>query len=68
MTPFWEAKWLDGAAPKYLAPNIYQFAHFKSRSVHDELRSSNWIKNLGNIDSTPLIEEFTLLFMALASV
>jgi hypothetical protein len=48
--------------------NIFQLAHFKSRSVHDDLRNNRWIKNLGNIDSTSLIEEFTLLFMAPASV
>jgi hypothetical protein len=23
-TPFWEAKWLFGAAPKELAPNLFQ--------------------------------------------
>jgi hypothetical protein len=55
-------------SPKDLAPNLYNIAHFKSRNVHVELRNNNWIKNLQNIDSTPLLEEFTLLFMALASV
>lgn len=28
-TPFWEAKWLNGVAPKTLAPNLYKKARFK---------------------------------------
>lgn len=27
--PFWEAKWLNGAAPKDLAPNLYNIARCK---------------------------------------
>jgi hypothetical protein len=67
-TPFWEARWLDGVAPKDLAPNLFNLAHFKTRSVHDELRNNNWISNLQNINSTSLMEEFILLFMALELV
>jgi hypothetical protein len=33
-TPFWEARWLQGAAPKDLAPNLYKIAKFKSRMVN----------------------------------
>jgi hypothetical protein len=32
-TPFWEARWLHGAAPKDLAPNLYKIARFKSRLI-----------------------------------
>jgi hypothetical protein len=67
-TPFWEARWLDGAALKDLSPNLFNMAHFKMRSVHDELRNNNWISNLQNINSTSLMEEFIQLFMALESV
>jgi hypothetical protein len=37
-TPFWEARWLNGAAPKDLAPNLYATARFK-RTVQKELQS-----------------------------
>jgi hypothetical protein len=32
-TPFWEARWLQGLAPKDLAPSLYNSARFKTRSV-----------------------------------
>jgi hypothetical protein len=47
-TPFWESRWLNGQAPKQLAPNLYQAAKFKTRSVYTELKTHNWIKNLRN--------------------
>jgi hypothetical protein len=40
-TPFWKARWLQGLAPKDLAPNLYKLARFKSRSVHTELTNLN---------------------------
>jgi hypothetical protein len=59
---------LDRAALKDLSPNLFNMAHFKIISVHDELRNNNWISNLQNINSTSLMEEFIQLFMALESV
>jgi hypothetical protein len=67
-TPFWEAKWLHGAAPKDLAPNLFKSAKFKKRMVHTELRDYNWIKNLKEINSPTLLEEFVLLFLALKGI
>jgi hypothetical protein len=67
-TPFWEAKWLNGTSPRDLAPNMFRMARFKRRSVNKELQNSNWIRNLSCINTSALIEEFTLLFMALAPV
>jgi hypothetical protein len=66
-TPFWEAKWLNGASPRDLAPNLFRMTRFKRRSSK-ELRNSNWIRNLFDINTSALIEEFTLLFMALTPV
>jgi hypothetical protein len=67
-TPFGESRWLNGASPKELAPNLYQVTRFKNRNIHAELRNCNWIRSLGPIQSTNLLEEFTLLFMVLSSV
>jgi hypothetical protein len=67
-SPFWEAKWLLGAAPKDLAPNLYRIARFKNRPVSKELQNSNWIRNVADISDTTQMEEFILLFMALSSV
>jgi hypothetical protein len=41
---------------------------FKNKNIHAELRNYNWIRSLGPIQSTNMLEEFTLLFMALSSV
>jgi hypothetical protein len=43
---------------------LFQIGRRKHRSVHTEIRNSNWIRNLKDIDSTPLPE----LFMALSNV
>jgi hypothetical protein len=67
-TPFWEARWLFGSAPKDLAPNLFKLARFKCISVAKELHNNNWIRNLSHISSSVQLEEFTLLFMALSEV
>jgi hypothetical protein len=67
-TPFWDAKWLLGSAPKDIAPNLYKGARFKNRTVHVELNNIRWIRNLGLIHSPDMLEEYIMLFMALISV
>jgi hypothetical protein len=67
-TPFWKARWLKGTTPKDLAPNLFKIARYKRRTVSKELHNDNWVRNLENIDSEILIEEFTMLFMALSNV
>jgi hypothetical protein len=47
--PFWEARWLDGIAPKEQASKLFQVARLKTRSVYSELQNNNWIRNLKNI-------------------
>jgi hypothetical protein len=49
-TPFWDARWLLGSAPKDFAPKLYNMARFKNRYVHVELRNANWIRSLGDIN------------------
>lgn len=67
-TPFWEARWLNGMKPKELAPNLFLVARYKKRSVAKELHNFNWIRNCQRIDNPQLVEEFTMLFMVLATV
>jgi hypothetical protein len=43
-TPFGEARWLDGLAPKDLAPDLYQVARFKRRTMHTEMQNDSWIR------------------------
>jgi hypothetical protein len=67
-TPFWEANWLGGTTPKELAPNLYKSARFKKRNVYIELQNYRWIHNIGEINSSALMEEYMLLFLALSTV
>jgi hypothetical protein len=67
-TSFWEANWLNGTSPKVLAPNLYKQAGCKFRSGKRELNNMNWIKNLGQINTETLMDEFILLFIALNDV
>jgi hypothetical protein len=67
-TPFWEVRWLHGAAPKDLASSLYRLARFKHRSVFTELSNSNWISSLVDITTTTEMEDFTLLFMVISLV
>jgi hypothetical protein len=67
-TSFWEARWLYGAAPRELTPNLYSLARFKKRSMASELNNLNWVRNLGHVNTLNILEEFTMLFMALDSI
>jgi hypothetical protein len=66
-TPFWESKWLQGAA-KDMAPGLFRGTRFKHRSVSQELKNNSWIRSLGHINTPDLMEEFVMLYLALALV
>jgi hypothetical protein len=67
-TSFWESRWLKGVSPKELASNLYNQVRYKQRAVHKELQQFNWIKNIRNIHSEELLDEFVLLFTVLNDV
>jgi hypothetical protein len=67
-TPFWEANWLNGTPPMTLAPNLYKQVRYKFRTVKKEFNNMNWLKNLVQINTKTLLDEFILLFIALNDV
>jgi hypothetical protein len=67
-TSFWESRWLNGASPKELTPNLYNQVRYKQRTVDKDLQQFNWIKNIGSIHSEELLDEFVLLFTVLNDV
>jgi hypothetical protein len=67
-TPFWEAKWLHGVAPKDMAPTLFKIARYKKRSVHTEVLNDNWIKSLGTINNPAQLDEYVMMFLAISSV
>jgi hypothetical protein len=59
---FWHNNWLEGEAPKYLAPNLFQLANRKNRTIQQELCNGNRIRSLGHCITTAThIEEFVSL-------
>jgi hypothetical protein len=67
-TPFWEGRWINGMSPKEMAPSLYCMTRLKRRTFAQESRNNNWIRNLQDVNCTAHLEEFTLLFMALADI
>ena len=68
-TRFWHYNWLDGVAPRYLAPNLFRLVSRKNRTVQQELINNNWVRSLrGRITSTVHIEEFVSLWIRIQDV
>jgi hypothetical protein len=67
-TPFWEARWLHEAAPKDITPSLFKNARFKSRTITKEPHNSSWIKNIGDVNSPELLQEYVLLYTMLSSI
>jgi len=66
---FWHNNWLEGEAPKYLAPNLFQLATRKNRTVQRELHSDNWMRSLRcHITTATHIEEFVSLWIRIQDV
>jgi hypothetical protein len=66
---FWHNNWLDGEAPRYLAPNLFRLATKKNRTVNQEHRNNNWIRSLsGHITSATHVEEFVSLWIRIQDV
>jgi hypothetical protein len=53
--------------PKELAPELYKRSRFKKMIVYTELQNSNWIKNIGEIQETKLLQD-VLLYLALTTI
>jgi len=43
---FWHDSWLDGEAPKHLAPSLFELVRCKNRSIHLELCNNGWVAAL----------------------
>jgi hypothetical protein len=45
-TKFWHDSWLDGMAPRNLAPHLFELVSRKNKSVAIEINDGNWIRSL----------------------
>jgi hypothetical protein len=51
---FWHHSWLEGEAPRYLAPNLFKLVRKKNRTIHQELNNGNWIRSLRTLITSTL--------------
>jgi hypothetical protein len=66
---FWHNNWLDGEAPRHLAPHLFELVKRKNRSVKLELRNNSWIRSLnGRITTAVQIEEFVSLWIRIQNI
>jgi hypothetical protein len=65
---FWQGRWLQGKAPKDIAPLLYNLAHFKRRTVEKELSNNNWIPSVWYISTREQLLQFVNLWSMLRNV
>ena len=66
---FWHHNWLEGEAPRYLAPQLFKLVRRKNRMVRQELHNGNWITVLrARITTTTQLQEFVGLWTILQNV
>lgn len=69
-TSFWESMWLEGTAPKAIAPRIYEASRKKRATVKEAITSNQWIANINiaNLTTTNQFEEYVTLWEQLQGV
>jgi hypothetical protein len=58
---FWEAAWLQGRAPRDIAPLLYKFAWRKHQTVKDDLNNNKWTRMSSVAEMAELISLWSLL-------
>ena len=65
----WHHNWLEGEAPRFLAPHLFEVVRCKNRTVRQELQNGNWIRSLrARITTSVQIQEFVALWIRLQDV
>jgi len=59
---FWDSTWVQGRAPRDLAPNLYKLAWRKNLTVREELQNHNWTRGLWRMSSALEMAEFVMLW------
>lgn len=65
---FWNSSWLDGKAPRDIAPNLYNLAWRKNKTVHEEIIEHNWTRGLWRMNSVTEMAEFLLLWDSVQNI
>ena len=67
-TNFWHDRWLDGEAPKDIAPDCFRWAWRKNHSVAAALTARQWMRGLHRMNTEPAARQFVVLWNRLQQV
>jgi hypothetical protein len=67
MADFWGSSWIEGQAPKNLAPNLYKKARRKNITVFKALRNNYWIQFCAPFTREEEVREFVSLWHSISS-
>lgn len=59
---FWHDRWLEGQAPRTLAPDIFRLCYHKRISVHDAVENDKWLLGLHRISQQAELTQFLSLW------
>lgn len=65
---FWESTWLDGRAPRDIAPNLFKLARPKNRTVRQGLRNDSWTKGLWRMTTADEMADMVQLWNRIGQV
>lgn len=58
---FWDSAWLEGRAPRDMAPNLYKLAWRKNQTVQEDLQNGNWTRGLWRMSTVDEMAEMVIL-------
>jgi len=67
MADFWGSSWIEGQAPKNMAPNLYKKARRKNITVFKALRNNYWIQFCAPFTREEEMREFVSLWHSISS-
>jgi len=59
---FWESSWIEGRAPRDIAPLLYKLAWRKKLKVRDQLENHSWTRGLWRMSTVEEMAEFVRLW------
>jgi hypothetical protein len=65
---FWHDRWLDGMAPKQLAPLCFNLAARKNLTVKESMMEGRWMRGLQRMNTEAQIDQFVALWGRLCNV
>lgn len=67
---FWSSAWLNGAAPKDLASEIYKLSRRKKQTVSATLQNGQWVHDINNLGglTSQHIQQFVGLWTTISQI